>query len=255
MKVDIDYKFSLNFDSDILDHRFTLRVTPRETDFYKIIEFETNDLMHHTLDGFGNTISFGTVKASHKEFKIYSYAKVKFISDYKQSADSYHHSIFLYDTKLTKINATLKQWIGEFNISDLSFQNKILYINEYVYQNIKYQKNVTTVSTTIDEITQNKKGVCQDFAHLMITILRHLDIPARYVSGFIQGEGETHAWLEYFDGEFWYGADPTNNRLIKHEPYIKIAHGRDASDVYVNQGVFVGKATQKLDIHASMNIQ
>ena len=77
---------------------------------------------------------------------------------------------------------------------------------------------------------------------MLIAYLRDLKIPARYVSGFVTGEGESHAWVEYFNGKIWLGVDPTHNRIIKNEPYIKIAQGRDALDTAINKGSLSAKA-------------
>ncbi|MCU0404016.1 MAG: transglutaminase family protein, partial [Chitinophagaceae bacterium] len=89
----------------------------------------------------------------------------------------------------------------------------------YIYKNFAYKKGITTVETTIDEILDHKSGVCQDFAHVLLQMLRTIGIPARYVSGYIcpnksgmRGEGATHAWVEYYlPGTGWVGLDPTNN--------------------------------------------
>ena len=70
------------------------------------------------------------------------------------------------------------------------------------------------METTAAEVLERKEGVCQDFAHLMIALCRQRGIPARYVNGFLVGEGETHAWVEIFDGYNWLGFDPTHNCRI-----------------------------------------
>ena len=91
--------------------------------------------------------------------------------------------------------------------------------SHYVYSNFKYIKGITTVESTLDEVWNLKAGVCQDFAHILLVMLRHIGIPARYVSGYIcpdrngmRGEGATHAWVEAFiPSGGWMGLDPTNN--------------------------------------------
>ena len=76
---------------------------------------------------------------------------------------------------------------------------------------------------------------------------RAAHIPARYVNGFIEGEGATHAWVEVYDDGAWWGIDPTHNRPIEWG-YIKLSHGRDAEDCPVNRGVFTGAASQTAEI-------
>jgi transglutaminase-like putative cysteine protease len=94
---------------------------------------------------------------------------------------------------------------------------------EYVYTNFKYKSGITTVETKLEEIWKLKSGVCQDFAHFLLAILRLEGIPARYVSGYIcpnkngmRGEGATHAWVEiYIPSQGWVGLDPTNNSFVE----------------------------------------
>ena len=84
-------------------------------------------------------------------------------------------------------------------------------------------------------------GVCQDYAHILLSLLRIEKIPCRYVSGLAFETGETHAWVEVFDGGHWTGIDPTQNRLIG-DHYIKLCHGRDYSDCPIERGIYIGNA-------------
>lgn len=113
-----------------------------------------------------------------------------------------------------------------------------------VYESMQYTKGVTSISTTAEEALSLGQGVCQDYAHILLSLCREEKIPARYVVGLLLGEGESHAWIEAFDGERWRGFDPTNNRLAE-EDHIKISHGRDYRDCSINRGVFTGRATQR----------
>jgi len=130
---------------------------------------------------------------------------------------------------------------------------------KYVYKNFEYIKGVTTVETTLDEIWKIKAGVCQDFAHLLMVMLRLVGIPARYVSGYIcpnrdgmRGEGATHAWAEaYLPGYGWLGIDPTNN-CIANENHVRLAVGRNFSDCSPVKGVYKGSAGHKLEVSVSV---
>lgn len=117
-----------------------------------------------------------------------------------------------------------------------------------------YVPGITTVQTTASQSLEMKKGVCQDFAHLLISLCRKAGIPARYVTGFMQGEGFTHAWIEFYDAGFWYGFDPTHNRQID-TGYIKVAHGRDYEDCAIDRGSFKGLAQQKLEVFLKVEQQ
>jgi transglutaminase-like putative cysteine protease len=131
---------------------------------------------------------------------------------------------------------------------------------KYVYENFEYIKGVTTVETTLDEIWKLKAGVCQDFAHILMEMLRVVNIPARYVSGYIctfkgsmRGEGATHAWAEaYLPGYGWLGLDPTNN-IIANENHVRLAVGRNFTDCSPVKGVYKGAPDHLLEVAVSVN--
>ena len=131
---------------------------------------------------------------------------------------------------------------------------------KYVYENFEYIKGVTTVETTLDEIWKIKAGVCQDFAHILMEMLRVINIPARYVSGYIcttkstsmRGEGATHAWVEaYIPNYGWLGLDPTNN-VIANENHVRLAVGRNFTDCSPVKGVYKGGSAHTLEVTVSV---
>ena len=95
------------------------------------------------------------------------------------------------------------------------------------------------------------KGVCQDYAHILIALCHMDGIGARYVVGFMIGEGATHAWVEIMCGGYWYGLDPTNNLMVD-ETYIKLSHGRDYNDCTVVRGSFYRQASQHQEVYVSV---
>jgi transglutaminase-like putative cysteine protease len=107
-----------------------------------------------------------------------------------------------------------------------------------------YAPGKTHAKTTAEEAAAQMQGVCQDEAHIMLSLLRMKGIPCRYIVGYMLGEGSTHAWVEVLQGETWIGLDPTNHRTVNDE-YIVISAGRDANDCPVNRGVFSGAAEQQ----------
>ncbi len=133
---------------------------------------------------------------------------------------------------------------------------------EYIYGNFRYVKGITNVQTTVDEILQHKSGVCQDFAHVMLQILRTLGIPGRYVSGYIcpnkngmRGEGATHAWVEAWIPAYgWAGIDPTNNVWVTNR-HVKLAVGRHFKDCSPVKGTFKGPAKQRLSVYVSVGYE
>jgi transglutaminase-like putative cysteine protease len=121
--------------------------------------------------------------------------------------------------------------------------------HDWSAQAITYQVGVTGTQTPAAMALHLGFGVCQDYAHIMLSLLRTLGLPARYVSGHLIGEGAPHAWVEVFMNSAEPPAivayDPTHHRLATHN-YITVAVGRDFSDVTTTSGVFSGAATGKL---------
>ncbi len=134
--------------------------------------------------------------------------------------------------------------------------------SEYIFSSFTYQKGITTVETTVDEILQHRRGVCQDFAHVLLEMLRLVGIPSRYVSGYIcpnkdgaRGAGATHAWVEaWLPSTGWVGIDPTNNTWVG-EYHVPLAVGRHFNDCSPVKGTFKGPANQQLLVHVSVNYE
>jgi transglutaminase-like putative cysteine protease len=128
-------------------------------------------------------------------------------------------------------------------------------LNERLFDYFKYVPRSTRVDSPIDEAIISGEGVCQDFAHTMIALLRHVRIPARYVSGYLYRSREdhdrstpdaTHAWVDVLLPHLgWVGFDPTN-KLIAHHRHIRTAVGRDYADVPPTHGIFRGKTDSEL---------
>ncbi|MGN0398228.1 MAG: transglutaminase family protein [Candidatus Fimimorpha sp.] len=101
---------------------------------------------------------------------------------------------------------------------------KSMRIMEKVYQTLSYVKGATTVETSAEQALQLGQGVCQDYAHIMISLCRMAGIPSRYVVGMLIGEGLSHAWVEIESNGYWYGLDLTNF-LVVNDQHIKISMG------------------------------
>jgi len=131
--------------------------------------------------------------------------------------------------------------------------------NEIVRDRLSYAAGATTVSTTAGEAWAAGSGVCQDFTHAMLSLLRSAGIPARYVSGYLHTEedalgetvrGESHAWVEVWNGG-WEGLDPTNDRTVG-AAHVLVARGRDYADVPPLKGIYAGGASQGLGVEVEI---
>lgn len=132
-------------------------------------------------------------------------------------------------------------------------------ICEFLHEQVRYVPGATTVHTPARDAWEAKSGVCQDFAHLAIGALRHVGIPARYVSGYLHpkpdasiGEtvrGESHAWVEWWAGD-WFGFDPTNDKEVA-DHHVVVARAREYRDVPPLSGVFAGAGS---DLEVSVKV-
>ncbi|MBS0446209.1 MAG: transglutaminase family protein [Proteobacteria bacterium] len=132
-----------------------------------------------------------------------------------------------------------------------------------IHADFDFEPGATTVSTSVDEVFHQRRGVCQDFAHLMLACLRGLNLPARYVSGYLLtepppgaprllGVDASHAWVAAYSPQHgWVEFDPTNDQ-IADQRYITLAWGADFADVVPLRGVILGGGDQRMDVEVSV---
>jgi transglutaminase-like putative cysteine protease len=136
-------------------------------------------------------------------------------------------------------------------------------LNEAIYKLFSYVPNSTKVDSPIEEALETRQGVCQDFAHIMIALVRRVKIPCRYVSGYMfhrddterdrSIEGASHAWIEALVPRLgWVAFDPTNN-LVGGDRHIRVAIGRDYADVPPTRGVYKGEAQSELSVAVTVS--
>jgi transglutaminase-like putative cysteine protease len=229
--------------------------------YYPLVEIFT--------DYFGNKVGMFTIVNPHTELVITSLAEVattevKLPDDTTPASEQWEqlasvreqvpYMDFLQQEHFSAANE-LADILGRIvNMQKTPYQNALSF-SEYVYTNFEYSKGVTSVETKVDEIWELKAGVCQDFAHMLLFILRRFGIPARYVSGYIcpkdhelRGEGATHAWVEAFIPDYgWLGFDPTN-KCIASDRHIRLAIGRNFSDCTPVKGTYKGSSEHTLEV-------
>ncbi|QJD72342.1 transglutaminase family protein [Marinobacterium sp. LSUCC0821] len=152
---------------------------------------------------------------------------------------------------VNKSKALFKLGAPYFTDTSRSLVSSIFAFTQHIFEEFEYSPGFSNVTTPITEVLEHKRGVCQDFAHISIGVLRSIGLPARYISGYLEtlplpgqekliGSDASHAWYEVFiPGEGWFGFDPTNNKVAGHQ-HIITARGRDYSDVSPLQGIFFG---------------
>jgi hypothetical protein len=168
--------------------------------------------------------------------------------------------LFLQNTKFTTLSTENLQLFESLGKNEHPYLF-LSHLNQKIHEYFTYTPHITDVHTKANDSVKLKKGVCQDYAHVMISIARYNKIPARYVSGYLHqgmgylGAAKMHAWIEcYIPGAGWLGFDPTNN-LKADEHYIKVAHGCDYSDCSPLKGVIRTNGSQVTDHNVIVQAQ
>ena len=280
MRRELSFYFDtvLNFSGSVTEHNFLLRCIPADKPEQSILSYTLTVYPDGAAslgrDSFGNVVRAGRVVEAHDSFR-YTLQGMAYRDDSLRVPEE-AAPFYRYVSTLTQVTpeleafyervvkdaaagtvqvqsgdgATQSQFLGsvqEQNIlSDFSALNaldKAKILCAKVYEHFTYAPGETNVMTTAGEAFVAGKGVCQDYAHVLITLCRMAGMPARYVSGLFVGEGASHAWAEVWMDGLWYGIDPTHNCLTD-EKYLKLCVGRDYSDCPLERGVFSGWAEQ-----------
>jgi transglutaminase-like putative cysteine protease len=228
-------------------------------------------------DHLGNAVYHFNVLRQHEELRIETQALVEMgpQPELSESADrlewdrynrynlSAEHFDLLGASKFAHMSAALAQFMAERGLAKPQGDalSALKHLNSTVFKSFEYQIGITEVHSPIDDALKAGRGVCQDFAHIMIAVARVWGVPARYVSGYLHhhakgqdrsGDDATHAWVEaYLPSMGWIGFDPTND-ILAGERHIRVAVGRDYADVPPTRGTFKGEAESELAISVSV---
>lgn len=242
------YEMQLDFSGNVEGHSFVLRCLPKETitQHIKNLSCSISPLssITKTRDAFGNAMCFGFIAEPHDyfSFRVSGIA----VTNSENIDNGELNPIFRYPTWQTTLTHGMEPYLALAEQQRDPVQ-KALRMSSELYHRFIYKPQSTTTRTTAQQALDQGTGVCQDYTHIMLALCRQLQIPARYVAGFMIGEGATHAWLEVYARGHWIGIDPTNNRVVD-DMYVKMSEGRDASDCIVDKGVFFGNVKQKQQV-------
>lgn len=250
MRYRYQYTTASTFVPQIEWHFFKLRAVPCDNEFQHVTESRLEITppceICHSTDGQGNALQWGSIGYGHTAFDVTSAGVVEQTRPYLLHGEP--AAYYLTPTRLTTCTPAMQRRCMEGGGPAFAVALALMH---FVHDYICYTPCHTTVSTTAAEVWSDPQGVCQDYAHLMIALCRASGIHARYVCGLIEGEGQTHAWIEVSDGKVWRGFDPTHDCAIDWG-YVKIAHGRDADDCTVNRGRFYGWTSETMRVTATL---
>ncbi|MDD3252152.1 MAG: transglutaminase family protein [Lachnospiraceae bacterium] len=253
-KLKFRYEMELKLDRPVRDHHFRIRCKPMEAEGQHCESFLCRTWPETTLslveDGFGNHGFAGVIRQPHDSLTV----TAEGIVCVKAVLDTQLHPMYRFVSARTVPSAQISGFLREVEQElgrPVSDQEGLLVLMDRLHGRFLYVPGVTSVRTTAAEAFAGGCGVCQDYAHIFISLCRLGGIPARYVAGLVPGEGATHAWAEVWDQGAWRGYDPTHNALVD-ETYIKLTHGRDFVDGTVDKGCFLGYAYQMQQIYAKV---
>ena len=224
---------------------------PKDTQRQKIGGLAINISNHEkyclTQDSFGNRKLYGLIEETHDDFEVTVSGDAETGLDIceEYTVNPYAYSFLKAQTALTSAGKTLREYHRNLELDNCSgVYEKALCMMNTLHDTFIYDTGATKVHETAENALTLGRGVCQDYAHIMLSLLRMEGIPARYVVGMMTGEGASHAWVEALCNGCWYGFDPTNNKLVNDE-YIRVSCGRDSGDCAVIRGNFYGCVTQR----------
>lgn len=256
-KLHFTYEMDIEYSIEVLHCNYTIKCMPKNTkrqqveDVQITIEPKTNYCWGE--DGLKNTQIYGVNELPHKKFHFQIQGNVNVgLSDYEEDEDDNLSMIFRHPHGLNKAGESIAAYFQKIKPrqAEAPYANAVD-IMHHLHQDFSYQACTTNVDTSAEEAFLLGHGVCQDYAHIFIALLHLAKIPARYVTGLIVGEGQSHAWVEILVDKKWYGLDPTHDRAIGDD-YIKIGVGRDAKDCMINRGIMHGGGLHVQTIHASV---
>jgi len=266
----VEYFIENKYESTVRKANFQLLVIPETNKIQKVTDFKIfssqNQEFHISQNIFGfKTITYYIskpftefwfklfVRIQNNEFNPFPTSPLLPNDEFERfSSLSFQidNHMFLSETELTKMPKDIKVSFPKFS-GKIQVFDYLLKLNKFIHDLLEYSPESTDVKTPISDVLQIQKGVCQDFAHLFLSVCRQNKIPARYVSGYLNqgldfvGASQLHAWVEALIPDLgWVGFDSTNNLVADHH-YIKIAHGTDYRDCSPIIGVLETTGLQK----------
>lgn len=265
------------------------RLTPRALPWQRLVSHSLQidpppDERHEATDSFGNSISHFGLHGAHRQLRVRMLCQVE-VGDrpavdpdapmtvdevceavrWRQNeAEDLSAARMAEPTLLVPLSEAARLYAADSLKGDRPWIDALFDLTHRIHDDFEFDAGATTVSTSVDEVLQHRRGVCQDFAHLMLACLRGHGLSARYVSGYLltdpppgmprlMGVDASHAWVAaYLPGHGWVEFDPTNDQLADRR-YITLAWGADFADVVPLRGVILGGGRmQGMDVSVSV---
>src|SRR6267378_8673638 len=262
MKLEIVHTTRYRYSGPIAETVMEVRLRPMDGNGQRCLEFEldvSSGIKPHTYrDGYGNNVHYFNLVRPHTSLSVTSRSVVETgLEIDRNPGEELVHDFLRYRAPVKDVPG-IREMAGRHPVSDRTSAESVeLALDELtraISRDFAYDRAVTNVYSSVDEVLALRAGVCQDFAHLFIAVSRAMGVAARYVSGYIhdsRGRGVTgasHAWAEaWVPGKGWVGYDATHP-VRAGENHVRIAVGRDYGDAAPTRGVYVGSATGTMKV-------
>ncbi|MCX6017930.1 MAG: transglutaminase family protein [Chloroflexi bacterium] len=264
MKLRIEHRTTFTYDALISEAYTEMRLRPADAGGQIVHSFrlvtEPHGEVLHYIDRYGADVRYFDVLVPHQRLSVTAASEVSTPAQFIEAAvalsplDEYD---YLSSTRYVTAGNALTEFAAVHVKSDVVATAKALM--NAIYTQFRYEPGATTVNTSALEVLDLQRGVCQDFAHVMIGLCRSQGIAARYVSGYLynarvaeRDDAASHAWVDVFaPGRGWISLDPTHN-CAQGEEYVRLGIGRDYADAPPTRGTYKGAAKEKLEVKVNV---
>jgi len=269
MLIEVVHRTTFSYDAPVVESTMEARLGPLTDSSQRVLNYELTvdpvTPLFSYRDGYANQIYLCTVLAPHSALTLEARTTVEtLLHDPFATPEASPGPLgavdswpFLQFRGPVERTPEVVEMAAEFASVDPSNPFKhLLDLMHSIHASFEYEASVTTVSSTVADVIRLKKGVCQDFAHVMIAACRAMGCPARYVSGYIltsaeseaRGGDASHAWCEVYLPEVgWRGFDPTND-VVASERHVKVGIGKDYTDVPPTRGIHRGLSDEHISV-------
>lgn len=267
------YRYAIPAAEGYAEARLTPPTLPTQNILQHRIDCEPGTKLSGYTDFFGNHVHFFSLPYRHRKLTITNRALVE-----TRNAEVNNHALslsveearqifssampdvypYLQETEMVGLGRDAISMVRRFFRGDTTMGDGIEKLAHWIHDAFTYSKDATDNATRMETLWKTRKGVCQDYAHVALSVLRTAGLPCRYVCGYIDagGSGEaglvgalaTHAWIDVLlPGLTWIGIDPTNRKWVNQQ-YVAVSYGRDFRDATPLRGTFKGAGAQNMKV-------
>lgn len=269
MKYIIDHTTVYNYLEPVSLCHNVLRLAPRNTggQVCKSVSVKIQpepDTMKEYEDFFGNKVIYFSIEKEHGQLEVNVHSEIEKRGvggegSGQDGQEAGEISQFIFETPMTAVSSDISDYARVSFQPGRSVLEATTDLMRRIYNDFDFTPGFTTISTPLAVVMRERKGVCQDFAHLGIACVRSMGLPARYVSGYIEtisppgvekliGVDASHAWFSvYIPSLGWVDFDPTNN-VLPGDQHITIGWGRDYADIAPMKGIIISSGSHGLAV-------